>query len=182
MTSAAAAFTYDPPLKEAFISEDGLYRYWLTRVWDDKLPFLLWLMLNPSTADHKIDDPTIRRVISFTRAWGYGGAVVANMCAYRSAYPEDLITAQKQGVDIVGPENYLHMKDLVKGGDVIVGWGANAAILPGPAAAICNLLHEAAPKNVWHLGLSKDGHPKHPLYLKATTPRQPFDCQMGLNV
>lgn len=175
-------FTHDPPLKDALISGDGLYRYWLSRIWDESLPALLWLMLNPSIADDKLDDPTIRRVIAFSRAWGYGGAIVGNMCAYRTAYPEELVAAKLAGRDIVGPANYDQLRSMVMGNDVIVGWGSNAALLPGPADAICNILQNSSPANVWHLGLTKDGHPKHPLYLRADTPRQPFGCQMGLPV
>lgn len=85
----------------AGISECGTYRYWLCREWSPGLDSLVWLMLNPSTADATQDDPTIRRCMGFARRWGYGGITVVNLYAYRATNPRDLLTA----ADPVGPEN-----------------------------------------------------------------------------
>ena len=63
---------------DTFITKDGKYRYYLTRVWDYKKPTLLFIMLNPSIADSKNDDPTILRVVNFAEYWGYGGIYVVN--------------------------------------------------------------------------------------------------------
>jgi hypothetical protein len=68
----------------AIISEDNQYRYQLLRVWDETLPRILFIMMNPSTADATKDDPIIRRVISFAKSWGYGGVYVGNLFAFRS--------------------------------------------------------------------------------------------------
>ena len=76
--------------KSAILSDCGAYRYELRRTWDDQLPVLLWIGLNPSTADHLHDDPTNRRIADFSRRWGYGGYVLANLFAYRSPDPKAL--------------------------------------------------------------------------------------------
>ena len=69
---------------DAFMSADMAHRYRLDRVWDDSLPVLLWAMLNSSTADHIQNDPTITRVIDFSKRFGYGGAFILNLFAFRS--------------------------------------------------------------------------------------------------
>ena len=72
----------------ADFSECGRYRYKLWRTWDDIRPVVMFIMLNPSTADATADDPTIRRCIGFARAWGYGGVRVGNLFAWRTPYPQ----------------------------------------------------------------------------------------------
>ena len=87
--------------KGATISECGLYRYSLTRVWDDVLPMCIFVMLNPSTADADIDDPTIRRCINFAKREGCGSLMVVNLFAYRATSPADM----KAAVDPIGSGN-----------------------------------------------------------------------------
>lgn len=79
--------------KYACLSPDGLYRFILTRSWDPELPALVFVMLNPSTADAEKDDPTIRKCIGFARRHGYGSIRVINLCAYRATSPKDLKAA-----------------------------------------------------------------------------------------
>ena len=86
--------------RAAVISKCGAYRYSLTRKWSDA-PLLSFVMLNPSTADAKEDDPTIRRCIGFARREGAGGLIVANLYALRSSSPEALWAAR----DPIGPQN-----------------------------------------------------------------------------
>ena len=76
--------------KGAIISKDKKHRYRLWRIWDDSLPKALFIMLNPSTADVMLDDPTIRRCIGFAKSWGYGGIYVGNIFSLRSSNPKDL--------------------------------------------------------------------------------------------
>src|SRR5262245_19133112 len=91
--------------KEALISPCGLYRYWLTRTWDNSLRRVCWVMLNPSTADAEQDDPTIRRCVGFARSWGAGGIIVVNLFAFRASDPKALLRA----ADPVGPDNDGHI-------------------------------------------------------------------------
>lgn len=76
--------------RDAIISKDYKYRYILSRIWDIQLPQIVFIGLNPSTADALIDDPTQRRLIRFAQDWGYGGQTTVNLFALRSPYPEDL--------------------------------------------------------------------------------------------
>jgi len=107
--------------RSAVISADGVYRYRLERRWTSG-PTVAWIMLNPSTADADTDDPTLRRISVFSRAWGFGRLIVANLYALRATDPAQLWTAP----DAVGPDNDRHVADAVSCHEVIVAWGANA--------------------------------------------------------
>lgn len=155
----------------ATISPCGLYRYTLSR----ELPGLygdgstaLFVMLNPSTADANVDDPTIRRCISFAREWGCARLEVVNLYAYRSTDPSALWDV----VDPVGPDNAEHLRRAARRAKhAVCAWGANAhSEIAIPA---CETL-KAAGCELWCLGLTKSGHPKHPLYVKSGTPRIPY--------
>ena len=74
----------------AEFSEDGKYRYALWRIWNTELPLVAILGLNPSTANETSDDPTIRRVKSFAKGWGYGGFYMLNLFAFVTPYPDEL--------------------------------------------------------------------------------------------
>lgn len=157
--------------KTASLSDCGHYRYWLLRVWDDSSPALPFVMLNPSTADASIDDPTIRRCMSFAEREGAGGLSVFNLFAYRATDPATL----KGLPSAQGPNNprYLDsaMRYAVKHGvPVVCAWGSARIAQPEASA----LKRRAA---VWGvdlvcLGKTKDGSPRHPLYLKKTSPLQ----------
>ncbi len=110
-------------LKSAIISECGEYRYSLSRIWDESLPAIAFLMLNPSTADGSQDDPTIRRCISYAKQWGYGVLHVVNLFAYRATDPQDLLEV----LDPIGPENFYHIsKTTASCQCIIFAWGNNA--------------------------------------------------------
>lgn len=149
----------------AHFSPDRLHRYWLVRQMTTKPGIAVFVGLNPSTADETIDDPTIRRCIAFADEWGYGRMVMLNIHAYRSTDPRKLYEAD----DPMGPDNARTVMNLARGADlVVVAWGANrldprAQLL---AVALSRL------EGVKCLGLTKDGHPKHPLYLSRSTPLQ----------
>ena len=141
--------------KGAIISECGKYRYQLWRIWNDQLPKVLFIMLNPSTADANEDDPTIRRCIAFAKSWGYGGLFVGNLFAYRSTNPSNL----KKVDTPIGPWNTAHVISMFNRSDkAICAWG-NGQSPP-------NYFKGLLPK-FYYLELSKDGIPKHPLYLKG---------------
>lgn len=154
----------------AIISECGQYRYLLTRPGDSlsEKGTALFLMLNPSTADATIDDPTIRRCRNFAKAWGCNGIAVANLYALRATNPEDLW----KRADPVGPENDWRLRMLAcEYTDIVCAWGANAK--PERVAAVANIL-TAAGGRLWCLGTTKDGHPRHPLYVRGDQELLPF--------
>lgn len=151
--------------RDAVLSPDGRYRYWLARTWDDG-PRVCWVMLNPSTADASIDDPTIRRCIRFSRDWGYAGLVVVNLFAWRSTDPRELRTAS----DPVGPQNWAWIRSsMEKSERTVAAWGAGVE----PVAHLRDQV-ENGDEQVWCLGTTKDGHPRHPLYVRADTQLQEY--------
>lgn len=159
----------EPVQRSACISPCGLYRYRLDRSWSGEhaLPFV---MLNPSTADAKIDDPTIRRCMGFARREGAGGIIVVNVYAFRATSPVDLFKA----TDPHGPDNDLHLARIAHWGaqsgmPIVCAWGAHgnntnrhvAMLAMFGARLVC-------------LGTTKDGQPRHPLYVRGDQPLVPF--------
>lgn len=140
--------------KNAIISSDGKYRYQLSRIWDEEKSKVLFIMLNPSTADADVDDQTIRRVINFAKSWGYGGLFVGNLYAYRSTEPKDLRFTNNP----IGEDNIQHVKNLIGLSErVIYAWGNNQK----EPDWLCNLV-----KTPYCIDISKNGIPKHPMLLK----------------
>lgn len=153
----------------ATLSPCGLYRYDLTRVWEAFAPRCLWVMLNPSTADGAQDDPTIRRCVGFSKAWGFGGLVVCNLFALRATDPGAVLGHPAP----VGPDADAWIRDRLTGVErVVCGWGNSLAVAERAAAVLA--IVRAAGRVPHHLGLTKDGQPRHPLYLKGTTVPVPF--------
>jgi hypothetical protein len=150
-------------LKGATLDSTGQYRYMLWRVWDCKAPRVAFVMLNPSTADASVDDPTIRRCIGFARTWGYGSLEVVNLFAYRATSPHILRAA----VDPVGPDNEAHLLAIrQKAEPVILAWGNQGSFLGRNQMILEQMVNI---ENVYCLGLTTGGHPCHPLYLPAHT-------------
>lgn len=146
----------------AVISECGTYRYRLEREWDATTGKVAFLMLNPSTADHTEDDPTIRRCIDFAKAWGFGGIIVGNLFALRSTYPRALYTHPNP----VGPDNDAHLAEICQSSiRVICAWGTHGA-LHGRDRAVYDRLELFDPRA---LKVTSKGHPGHPLYVAANT-------------
>ena len=156
--------TAEKMIRDADFSDCGLYRYQLMRVWDLGKPLLLWVMLNPSTADGKLDDATIRRCMGFARRWGFGGIVVVNLFAFRATDP----AAMKRAADPCGPANLLTVRmscALVHrdGGKVVCAWG-NDGDFQGRSKRVVELLRaDGIPLH--YLRLTAKGEPCHPLYL-----------------
>lgn len=145
---------------DAVLSPCGLYRYRLLRVWDDSLPLCAFVMLNPSTADATSDDPTVRRCIGYARAWGCGSLVVVNLFAFRATSPDDMMAA----ADPVGPDNDRHIEAATgRCHHVVVAWGNHGSFKSRGAEVRFLLRH----RRLNHLGLTRTGQPKHPLYLRA---------------
>ena len=148
------------PRGMAVLSSDGLYRYSLWRVWDRSRPAVLFVMLNPSTADAREDDPTIRRCIRFARDWGHGSLLVGNLFGLRSTDP----AALARHPDPVGPANDSALRELAEAADrVVVAWGSKGT-LRARSLLVADQL--AGPRNLWALGVTADGQPRHPLYVR----------------
>ena len=159
------------------------YRYRLTRLWDSARPTLGVIMLNPSTADARRDDPTIRRCLALARAWGYGGIEVGNLFAWRARTP----AALRRVADPVGRRNDAWLRQLARrGADLLLAWGAQGA-LQGRDAVVLKVIGAVhrpsnavpgAPVGRWLcLGLTKCGRPRHPLYVRAEA--RPIDFEVS---
>jgi hypothetical protein len=152
----------------ARISDCGQYRYTLTRPPLQNFASAgtaLFVMLNPSTADASVDDPTIRRCRGFARDWDCNGLVVANLYALRSTDPKALLSHP----DPVGPDNDYWLRSLAREFETVVcAWGANAKT--ERVAAVWKIFQghgDPRLRNVWCLGTTKSGAPKHPLYVRG---------------
>lgn len=145
----------------AVFSGDRRYRYSLARIWDVRLEQVCWVMLNPSRAGEVDDDPTIRRCISFSRRWGFGGMVVVNRYALVATSPIALI----RSADPVGWLNEQIISAATMGRRVICAWGNGPATLKAEGIDIMGILQARAP--LWCLGVTKAGNPAHPLYVPA---------------
>jgi hypothetical protein len=147
--------------KGAYISEGGLYRYWLSRHWDNDKNTVGWIMVNPSTADATKDDATVRRCINFAKSWGYGGIIIVNLFAYRSKNPQDVWTCP---VDPIGPDNNYQLRGAMKHCKIVVAaWGINGTYKnrDKEVKKFFPVLH--------CLGTTVTGNPRHPLYMPADT-------------
>jgi hypothetical protein len=139
------------------------YRYLLGRKWDINLPQVTFVMLNPSTADAKKDDPTLTRCINFAKSWDYGSLEVVNLFAYRATKPREL----RQVADPVGLKNNCYLQLATKQASlIIVAWGTKGSFLKRDKEVL-NLISGKQP--LYCLGLTKHGHPCHPLYVKNST-------------
>jgi hypothetical protein len=147
----------------AVISQCGTYRYRLWRQWADG-PTCVFVMLNPSTADAEIDDPTIRRCIGFAKREGCGRLDVVNLYSLRATDPTELGRHPYPN----GPDAARHNAEtlVAANGPVICGWGADPAAR-SQSGYMLDLI-AAAGKTPMCLGQTKTGAPKHPLYLKGT--------------
>jgi hypothetical protein len=152
--------------KGAYISECQQYRYWLTREWGSGGNLLAFVMLNPSTADAIVDDPTIRRCINFAKREGRNGIVVVNLFAARATNPDDMFKMR----DPAGPQNENQWMSWLRHerSKVVCAWGADSRAR-FQASAFRRFAHGHL-IDLWQLGLSKDGSPRHPLYLKNEAP------------
>lgn len=152
-------------IRTATISEDGVYRYTLERVWDDAKPRVAWVGLNPSKADHRIDDPSCRRMMDFGDRWGFGSICIMNLFAFRATDPVDL---EASICDVVGPENDKHLSTLGQRCSIVmVAWGTHELAATRIPAVWAILKQIKSPKCC--LGVTKNGSPRHPLYVRGDT-------------
>lgn len=164
----------EPMLRgDAAFSTCGHYRWWLERVWAEERPRLIFIGLNPSRADGRRDDPTLRRLLGFARSWGYGALEVLNLFARISASPAQLHRAS----DPVGADTDAWIRARLAAhpaAPLWLGWG-NQGCWRGRDQALRALLAAAAAERpCGSLGATAAGQPRHPLYLPATRVLQPW--------
>ncbi len=153
----------------AWFSPCKRYRYLLTRAWDHVPQAMTWIMLNPSAADAFMDDPTIRRCVSFARREHFGSIRVVNLFALRATDPRELLACD----DPVGPDNDRFLRDHGTATLAVAAWGAGGA-LAGRGRDVGRMLAGAGAKLLC-LGVTADGHPRHPLYVRADAPLLPWE-------
>ena len=153
-------FQKDDAASWAIYSDCETYRYALTRVWDTSGKRVLFIMLNPSRATERQNDPTIERCERRARALGFGGFRAVNIFGLRETHPRLL----RRHPAPVGPDNDAIVARGCDWADTIIAaWGAHGDHL-GRGAEMRELLI-ATPRPVHHFGLTKQGHPRHPLYI-----------------
>ena len=159
----------------ADISDCGRYRWWLRRSWK------LWkdgehvqgkgvccfVMLNPSTADGLMDDPTIRRCIGFAMDWGYDALSVRNLFPWRATDPKELLGKERSVVTGGGPGN-AELLAAASADIIVIAWGAKVPY-DRDLEAMEMFRRNFPDKPLYCLGKTKHGHPRHPLYVKADT-------------
>lgn len=160
--------------RDAVIGVDGCFRYWLMRRWAAHGKTLLFVMLNPSTADADKDDPTVLKCKRFAKIQGYTAIEIVNLYAYRTASPAELRAAGSP----IGLQNdgWIARRARIvteEGGRVCVAWGASAGSSPR-ARDVMRILTDVGTEPC-SLHVTKDGHPGHPLYLSSMSGFTPFE-------
>lgn len=155
----------------AHLSIDGVFRYRLNRRWGETERALTFIMLNPSTADVRLDDPTIRRCVGFAKREGLDGLAVVNLCAFRSPKPEKLLAV----ADPIGEMNPVVIEQAFLLADkhdtpVIAAWGSWGVKRFAAQIERIKELAEAWDRPLHCLGTTKEGHPRHPLYVPKNQP------------
>lgn len=156
-------------MSTAVISLCEKYRYELERhIYSDYLiELVVFVMLNPSTADAEIDDPTIRRCIGFAERYSPEHMRVVNLYAGRATKPKDLWLME----DPVGPDNDRHVVAALEDADLVIcAWGANAR-----RDQVDHFLKLAGDKPLYCLGTTNSGMPRHPLMLRNDTELETFN-------
>lgn len=154
----------------ALYSDCEQYRYALTRTWDPKGTKVLFVMLNPSTATEVQNDPTVERCERRARTLGFGSFCVTNIFAWRDTDPRKMRAAK----DPVGPKNDKTILEFAYWADTIVcAWGTHGEHRQR-GHEVQQILRETQ-QPLYHLGLSKAGHPKHPLYIAYSEQPQLWD-------
>lgn len=144
------------------------YRYILSRTWDPSKQKILFIGLNPSTATELKNDPTVTRMMNFAKKWGFGSATVCNAFAFRATFPKEL----KKQINPVGEDNNTCLQQEIEKADKIVAaWGNHAKFL-NRSQEILKFLN-----NFEHFGLTKQGEPRHVLYLRSDAKLEMFSLK-----
>lgn len=165
--------------RSAAFSKDGNYRYTLIRGLEpvgilgspDNRRTLVAIGLNPSTADHSVDDPTTVRLMGFARDNGYAVLALLNLFAFRSTDPRALRAIK----DPIGPANDAALRHFATAGhDILLAWGVHGSHADRDASVLAMLVNLGAADRLRCFGRTKSGYPRHPLYLAAATPLMPY--------
>ena len=151
---------------DATFSDDRVYRYALCRVWDCDGPPFVVIGLNPSTADERQDDPTIRRCIGFAKREGFGAYFMLNLFGLRATYPK-VMKAHREPIG-VGNDAAIARIATLPGATVVAAWGTHGAHQNRDIDVYSAL--QALGVDVHCFGTTKGGFPKHPLYLPNGAP------------
>jgi hypothetical protein len=144
-------------------SEDMKYRYVLTRSWPDGEGTVVFIMLNPSTATDKENDPSVRRCIGYARRWGFGTLVIVNLFALRSTDPKELYKAASPIGGVSNDDAIIRQCRYAQ--KVVCAWGVHGDYKKR-GIEVLKLLNDAS-ITLTALQETKAGIPKHPLYLKG---------------
>lgn len=162
---------------DAHFSPDRRYRYWLTRTWDDSLPLLCTIGLNPSTADETTNDATIRKDIGFATRLGFGGVLKLNIGAFRATDPKNWRTAHDPFGEENAPEDLIDYLARFRPGKIVACWGKSGGTLGRERGFRIAALFAAEPGeafDLWCFGKNSDGTPRHTLMLPYSTKLEPF--------
>ena len=156
----------------AIFSEDRRYRYFLQRRVGFSDSRAMFLMLNPSTADEETDDPTIRRCVGFARTWGYGWLMVCNLSPLRATHPADLKAAGPEPEEIWKTNINVILRTAGLADLVVAAYGAGG-LWEDRGRRVLEEVQQAGHR-VHCLGVTKEGHPRHPVRLAAKTKLERF--------
>jgi len=154
---------------DAIFGGNGKYRYSLWRIWDNDKPLILFIGLNPSTADEKSDDKTITKLTKYAKKWGMGGFYIGNLFSFITSKPKilkDELKTEPFLINIIGEDNDKHLREMAAKCDKIICMWGNTGALKGRSDTICRLF----PKK-YCLNTNANGQPTHPLY-------QPLDLEL----
>lgn len=162
----------------AYIHESRRWHYFLRRYSHSMKGTILWIMLNPSTADAVKDDATIRKIKGYSSSWGFSEMLVGNLFALRSTNPR-LLWATEDFVERCGPDNMQWLTAMMDRADrIVLAWGNEVNNAPKRIkdiilahATFVEQLAKGSGKPTFALGFTKNGNPVHPLY-------QPSDVEL----
>lgn len=150
----------------AKFSMDRKYRWELHRRWDmdESGLIILWIMLNPSTADEHVNDRTISRCIDFSKRWGYSGLMIGNLYGLRTPKPTELF----KHPDPLGKDNDFYLGYMIASANaILVAWGSDAEL--ERARTVHDMIRQRSKLQPMCLAMNEDGMPRHPLYVRAET-------------
>ncbi|MEP7375563.1 MAG: DUF1643 domain-containing protein [Chitinophagaceae bacterium] len=169
---------------DAKFDKDKIHRYTLWRSWNDNLPKILFIGLNPSRADSEFNDPTIKKVCGFAKSWGYGGIFFGNLYSFRTPYVKgpiplkELLEGWKPLLDNLNrATDHLtdfYLQSMIQTADkIICAWGS-WRFTEARVNEVMKMIERP-----YCFGTNQDGSPKHPLYLKSSTLLSPFNPATG---